>query len=288
MRVSSLRSSNIRSSHRRNSNDPGPPIAPAGAYVRANPRGNDRDWTLQSARPCIYRYLGWSDLIQQSIDDTSVLEPIRSALAWMLKVRSTATRVQAAYRRAPFSGAYVLQEVAQFSDTIVMSCSPTKDAVGHLLYIAQQFCNRLLLSPSPQFTRGAIVVGDLYHRGNVIFGPALIEAYRLESQVAKHPRVLIAPSVSQLLDIQLAPARRPTEHPVHTDRDGWLFLDALQEAGDTAFYWASTLEASLRRKNKRDLKRPPGAERESILGKNKWMRTYLRDVIRRSTGSSTR
>jgi hypothetical protein len=71
--------------------------------------------------------LGWSDLIQLSVRDTSVLTPIRSALGWMLKVRSTARRVQAAYRRAPFSGTYVLQEVAQFSDTIVMSCSPTKD-----------------------------------------------------------------------------------------------------------------------------------------------------------------
>ena len=203
-------------------------------------------------------------------------------LGWMLKVRSTATKVQAAYQRAPFSGKYVLQEVAQFSDTIVMSCEPTNKAVGHLLYVSQQLCLRLLLSQRLMFTRGAIVIGDLVHRGNVIFGPALIEAHRLESTTAKNPRVLITPEVSRLLDIQPAPIRWPSEHPVFMDHDGWLFLDVLQEAGDFVSFWAHQLLTDLRRKHARDLKRPRGDLRDSILRKNRWMHSYITGASRRA------
>jgi hypothetical protein len=137
--------------------------------------------------------LGWKDIIDRSIKESSLLDPIMDTLGWMLKVRSTATKVQAAYRRAPFSGKHVLQEVAQFSDTIVMSCEPTNEAVGHLLYVSQQLCLRLLLSQRLMFTRGAIVIGDLVHRGNAIFGPALIEAHRLESTTGGEPACIDHP-----------------------------------------------------------------------------------------------
>ena len=43
--------------------------------------------------------------------------------------------------------------------------------------------------------RGAIVVGDLYHRDNVILGPALLEAHRIESREAFYPRVIVSQEV---------------------------------------------------------------------------------------------
>jgi hypothetical protein len=42
------------------------------------------------------------------------------------------------------------------------------------------------------FLRGAIVSGLLYHKNSIIFGPALIDAYRLERHNAKNPRIIIA------------------------------------------------------------------------------------------------
>jgi hypothetical protein len=48
-------------------------------------------------------------------------------------------------------------------------------------------------------TRGAIVLGDLHHRDNVIFGPALIEAYEIESKEAFYPRVIISRAVIEEL-----------------------------------------------------------------------------------------
>ncbi len=48
-------------------------------------------------------------------------------------------------------------------------------------------------------TRGAIVVGDLYHRDNVILGPALLEAHRIESSEAFYPRVIVSEQVLEEL-----------------------------------------------------------------------------------------
>lgn len=46
-------------------------------------------------------------------------------------------------------------------------------------------------------TRGAIVRGPLYHRDNVICGPALIQAVNLEEEEAFYPRVLITEGVAE-------------------------------------------------------------------------------------------
>jgi hypothetical protein len=43
--------------------------------------------------------------------------------------------------------------------------------------------------------RGAVVKGAAYHRGRVLFGPAVIEAYKLENRVAKYPRILVIEAV---------------------------------------------------------------------------------------------
>jgi hypothetical protein len=54
-----------------------------------------------------------------------------------------------------------------------------KEAAGY-------FCSRCA-----GLIRGGICKGELYHDGSVIFGPAFIEAYRLESTVANFPRVVL-------------------------------------------------------------------------------------------------
>jgi hypothetical protein len=41
-------------------------------------------------------------------------------------------------------------------------------------------------------TRGAVVFGPLYHCDNVIFGPALLEAVKIEEREAFYPRVLVS------------------------------------------------------------------------------------------------
>ncbi|HEY4276050.1 MAG TPA: hypothetical protein VGM68_11230 [Rhizomicrobium sp.] len=42
--------------------------------------------------------------------------------------------------------------------------------------------------------RGAVVTGQLYHAGGVVFGPALVEAYELERDATVGPRVIVHPN----------------------------------------------------------------------------------------------
>lgn len=41
------------------------------------------------------------------------------------------------------------------------------------------------------FFRGAITVGNIYDSGKTMYGPAIIEAYNLESKIATYPRIII-------------------------------------------------------------------------------------------------
>jgi hypothetical protein len=43
--------------------------------------------------------------------------------------------------------------------------------------------------------RGGATVGNLYHSNGIVFGDALIEAYRLESSVAVYPRVVLSQKI---------------------------------------------------------------------------------------------
>jgi len=49
------------------------------------------------------------------------------------------------------------------------------------------------------FIRGAITVGPHCDRGDVCFGPALIEAYEAERQLANWPRVIVLPKALELI-----------------------------------------------------------------------------------------
>ncbi|MEQ8388697.1 MAG: hypothetical protein RIE22_08290, partial [Alphaproteobacteria bacterium] len=43
------------------------------------------------------------------------------------------------------------------------------------------------------------IMPEIWHRGNVVFGPGLIEAHCLEQKVAKFPRIIFSESVNELL-----------------------------------------------------------------------------------------
>ena len=40
--------------------------------------------------------------------------------------------------------------------------------------------------------RGGITVGQLCHKDNIVYGPAMVEAYELESKSAIYPRVIVS------------------------------------------------------------------------------------------------
>jgi hypothetical protein len=62
--------------------------------------------------------------------------------------------------------------------------------------------------------RGGISRGKLYHSSGVVFGPAMIEAYELESRTAIYPRIVLSPSLARSLG-----------QNVHREHDGIASID---------------------------------------------------------------
>lgn len=77
-------------------------------------------------------------------------------------------------------------QFAAFSDHFVFSIPESFG--GRILTISSKLIRDLLRLG--YLTRGAVVLGDLYHRDNIIFGPALLRADELERK-AVQPRILI-------------------------------------------------------------------------------------------------
>ena len=50
------------------------------------------------------------------------------------------------------------------------------------------------------FIRGGLTVDDIYIDGNMVFGPAIIKAYMLESEFAVYPRIVVDPAVFPLFE----------------------------------------------------------------------------------------
>lgn len=88
------------------------------------------------------------------------------------------------------------------------------------------------------FIRGGLTVGKLYHRDNVLFGPAMIQAYDLESKFANYPRIVIDP---------LAVAALKTDERLrkegHTLDDEQNYVSKLLQLGEDGLYYIDYLGA---------------------------------------------
>jgi hypothetical protein len=123
--------------------------------------------------------LGFKGLIRRSMDSEQMVKALAESLNSMGK------------RETKYVGEDL--RALNFSDTILMSEKVTAQGLSCLLFEIQELALSLL--PSGFLIRGGISKGSLYHEGSVVFGPALIEAYRLESTVANVPRIILGRDV---------------------------------------------------------------------------------------------
>lgn len=228
--------------------------------------------------------LGWKDRIHESQANRQVLRPALRALEIMLRWKhmSTSVRKRLGTKRAREPA--VVQQISQFSDLIAISCQPTQEALLHLLYVLQQFSNRLLIGGG-LYTRGAVVRGDLIHTDSIILGPALVDAYELEQSPPGHPRIQISSSAIALIGAPQYPYEGDGfAAPILKDTDGVFFLDTLQEARDTVTFYARWLRQTMIEQMKHDYDRFKGRKRRSIMGKHEWMMAYVKSAAKRFSG----
>jgi hypothetical protein len=77
-----------------------------------------------------------------------------------------------------------------FSDAIVMSSASTLTGLMHILFSMADLSIRLLRLGL--LLRGAVAKGGLHHNDSIMFGPAFLEAYGIESRIAKYPRIVLS------------------------------------------------------------------------------------------------
>jgi hypothetical protein len=113
-----------------------------------------------------------------------------------------------------------------FRALIVLSENASPAGLFHLLAAASALSLDLLANGV--FTRGGIAKGMLHHSDKVVFGPAMLEAYRLESAIARYPRILVDKQTRldyqqpQFLEVCSKMDRSPK---LSFDTDGPPFLD---------------------------------------------------------------
>jgi hypothetical protein len=115
-----------------------------------------------------------------------------------------------------------------FSDCIVMSENGSPSGLFSLLASATTLT--FVLLSKGVFTRGGIAKGKLHHSDKVVFGPAMLDAYRLESTIARYPRILVdkATHLDYLHPSFAAICETYERSPkLRFDNDGPPFLDIL-------------------------------------------------------------
>lgn len=82
------------------------------------------------------------------------------------------------------------------------------------------------------FIRGGLTVDDIYIDGNMVFGPAIIKAYMLESEFAVYPRIVVDPAVFPLFEKDQLLRNHDTateweylQKVIRRDSDGLYFVD---------------------------------------------------------------
>jgi len=120
------------------------------------------------------------------------------------------------------------KQVTIFSDSIVVSFRVDESSQVFLTLMEIKLLIMRLLSRKI-LCRGAISIGKFIHTGNYLFGPALVEAYTLESKAAMYPRVILDRSVIE------ASAIAKSSHHSSIDEEEYV-LSLLEQDSDGMYY----------------------------------------------------
>lgn len=141
--------------------------------------------------------LGFKELVRRSVDERSTfasLDAIYNAMD--LKFAGVERDYAQQFGLAP--DAHDLR-VNTFSDFVVISCAGTAQGLDALCFVV--WCVARDWLSKGYLSRGGIAKGKVIHLGGtqdrpgLVFGPAFLDAYQLETEVADFPRVVLSKEV---------------------------------------------------------------------------------------------
>lgn len=138
--------------------------------------------SYQKRTVCFVDILGFADLVEHADKDPNLRGKIIEALS---KVRALAS---------PQGGDTDLR-AQNFSDSLILSATDDAEGFWHLLLSVDALTWNLL--QMGVLVRGGITIGGMLHTEHLVFGVGVNEAYRMESMVAKVPRVALSKTAVQ-------------------------------------------------------------------------------------------
>ncbi len=127
--------------------------------------------------------LGFKNKVDKSIENVDIRKKIFNILTKLYKDKEE-------NYSGTLNGSMMGDHVSVFSDNIVYSVLLNSED-GFFKF--SNVCYYLILECIYQgfIARGAIYIGDLFHNEKIVFGPALNEAYSLESTNSIYPRIIM-------------------------------------------------------------------------------------------------
>lgn len=171
--------------------------------------------------------------------------------------------------------------VATFSDNIAIGMpfysEDGESELGHIIGLAASY--QLSMAMKGMFVRGAITTGDLFIGNNMVYGKPLINAYLLESEKARDPRIILDETCTKLISTHLQFYREPFDSPQNKDLlidlDGMIFINYLDElvfSDDEEFtiVWEKVLD----HKNQVEKKLEAYSKNPVVWAKYNWVANY--------------
>ncbi|MCQ3949065.1 MAG: hypothetical protein DPW14_04475 [Planctomycetes bacterium] len=181
--------------------------------------------------------LGYKQLVEDATGESAFYAHVRDALALGVSVFQKA--------KAEWEGPAIIRT---FTDNIVVAwpiqATDDEEALGFTVLQAARLQFEMALRG--YFIRGGLEVGKFHADENFLYGPAFIDAYKLESTKAIYPRIVLGPHATELAKIHQCYWSEPWTAPAATeylyDQDNFAFIDYLaasagQEFGPEGTNW---------------------------------------------------
>ncbi len=223
--------------------------------------------------------MGFKEKVAQSLDDEKAAKKVHRALKRILQIREDNDR----YEKMGFNVSDI--RITTFSDSAVISY-PLSEGSGNLFGLLLDLIHlQIDLYQYDVLLRGGVTIGDAYHDGDIVYGPAMNKAYLLESKYAKVPRIIIDGG-------KILQGIRDTCPPYHNfedekeymtsllrqDSDGFWYLDSLKQFQELDYpeldyyniLWTvrSMIVSNMNHESKK------------VRKKYKWLRKYFNHVIK--------
>lgn len=165
--------------------------------------------------------LGFRNRVEKTTNDPGKIQEVYELLS---NPKSHILTLNSLHQTSELESIKKLQ-VCMFSDTIVLSYPEVSADLLHFM-VQHVALFQMGIIENGSFLRGAIVIGDHYQEGDLLFGPAIIKAFDME-KLASWPRVLIDPNALNELTPEDMDAMLWSYFSY--DDSGLLYLDYLRE-----------------------------------------------------------